>query len=426
MAGLRLVDAAEAVAGVRSGERVYFGTAAADPHALAAALTARAGELRDVRIVHSLVLGEAPYMRPEYAESFRHTAFFIAANTREAVRDGRADFIPVFLSEIPALFSTRLPLDWAFVQLSPPDRHGYCSVGASAETVVSAVRAARHVVAEINPRMPRTHGDTAVHVSRIDCAVEVDHALPELVPPPLTPAATAIAKLVAPLIRDGDCLQLGIGGIPNAVLSELRGHRHLGIHTELLVDGVVDLVECGAIDGSLKTQWAGKVVATTIAGRQRLYDFVDDNPSVAVFGCEVTNDPHVIARNENMVAVNSALQIDLTGQVDADSLGTDLYSGIGGQVDFLRGAARSRGGRPILTLPSTAAKDTISRIVPTLPVGSGVVTSRGDVHWVATEHGVVDLHGMGVHERARALIGLAHPAFRETLEREAHALRLIR
>jgi acetyl-CoA hydrolase len=424
---LRFVDAAQAVSGVRSGERVYFASGAADPQKLAAALTARCDALRDVRIVHSLVFGDAPYMRPECAESFRHTAFFIAANTREAVRDGRADFIPVFLSEIPALFSGRLPLDWAFVQLSPPDKHGYCSVGASAETVVSAIRTAKHVVAEVNPRMPRTHGDTAVHVDRIECAVEVDYALSELVPPPLTPVATAIAKLVAPLIGDGDCLQIGIGGIPNAVLSELRDRRHLGIHTELLVDGVVDLIECGALDGSRKNQWTGKIVATTVAGRQRLYDFVDDNPSVAMYGCEVTNDPHVIARNDDMVAVNSApLQIDLTGQVDADSIGPELYSGIGGQVDYLRGAARSRRGRPILTLPSTAAKDTVSRIVPTLPPGSGVVTSRGDVHWVATEYGIVDLHGMGVHERARALIGLAHPKFREALEREAHALRLMR
>jgi 4-hydroxybutyrate CoA-transferase len=425
MSRLRLVEAAEAVSGVQSGERVFLGSAAADPVTLVAALTGRASELRDVSIIHSLTFGAAPYVEPRYARSFRHTAFFIGANVRQAVRDGRADFVPIFLSEIPALFTHRLPIDWAFVQLSPPDRHGYCSVGVSAETVVGAIRAARHVVAEINPRMPRTLGDTMVHIDDVSCAVAVDHELPELVPLPPTEIGTAIGRLVGPLIADGDCLQIGIGAMPNAVLQELRSHRHLGVHTELLVDGVVDLVECGAIDGSRKNYNPGKIIATVIAGRKRLYDFVDDNLAVECHGCDVTNDPFLIARNDNMVSVNAALQIDLTGQVDADSFGTELYSGIGGQVDYMRGAARSRSGRPILTLPSTAEHDTISRIVPTLPPGAGVVTSRGDVHLVVTEYGVADLYAKGVHERARALIGLAHPKFRDELERKARELGLI-
>ena len=425
MSELRTVSAAEAVAGVRSGERVYIGSGAAEPGSLVTALTARAPALRDVGVVHTLTLGPAPYIAPELAASFRHLSFFIGTNVREAVREGRADFVPIFLSEIPRLFARRVPLDWAFVQLSPPDRHGWCTVGVTAESVVSAVRHAKHVVAEINPRMPRTFGDTMVHVSRLTSAVAVDSALPEMVPPPLTDASRAIGRHIAPLVEDGDCLQIGVGEIPNAVVQELRHHRHLGVHTELLVDGMVDLVECGAVDGSRKTLHPGKMVCTVIAGTQRLYDFVDDNIALEMYGSDATNDPFVIAQNDRMVAVNGALQIDLTGQVDADSIGTELYSGIGGQVDYGRGVARSRGGRPIIALPSTAHDDTVSRIVPTLPAGSGVVTSRGDVHFVATEYGIADLYAKGVHERARALIGLAHPKFREGLEREARERRLI-
>jgi acyl-CoA hydrolase len=298
-------------------------------------------------------------------------------------------------------------------------------VGVSADLVVSAIRNARHVVAEINPRMPRTLGDTAVHVSRLDAMVEVDRPIPELPKPSATDVTAAIGRNVAALIGDGDCLQIGIGGIPDAVLRQLGDRRHLGIHTEMLTDGVVALYETGAIDGSRKQVEREKIVCSFAMGTTQLYDFVDDNAVVAFHGNEFTNDPFVIAQNDNVVAVNSAIQVDLTGQVNADSFGVQVYSGIGGQVDFIRGAARSHGGRPVIALPSTAMKGEISRIVPTLSEGAGVVTSRGDVHYVVTEYGVADLYARGVHERARALIEVAHPDFREELERTANELGLL-
>jgi 4-hydroxybutyrate CoA-transferase len=418
----RTTTAAEAVARIESGQRVFIGSGAAEPGALVEALTARAAELRDVQILHIFTLGDAPYVAPEYEASFRHCAFFVGPNVRDAVQDGRADFVPVHLHEIPGLFATMYPIDWALVQLSRPDRHGYCSVGVSADVVVGAIHAARHVVAEVNPHMPRTWGPTLVPLGDLDAIVEVDRELPEL---PLTPSSattTAIAGHVAGLIRDGDCLQLGIGSIPAAITAELRDHRHLGIHSEMVSDGIVDLVECGAVDGSRKTFLPGKVVAGFAMGTRRLYDFVDDNPVMSFWGAEVVNDPAVIATNDNVVAVNSALEVDLTGQVDADSIGNRVYSGIGGQVDFIRGAARSAGGRPVIALNSTARHGELSRIVPTLRNGSGVVTSRGDVHHVVTEHGRVDLYGRSLRERARGLIDIADPQFRESLERAAHEL----
>lgn len=425
MAELTYVSAEQAVAGIQSGERVFIGSGAAEPNALVKAMTARAPELRDVNVLHILTLGDAPYVAPEYAASFRHTAFFIGHNVREAVQQGRADFMPIFLGEIPALFEQRLPLDWALVQLSPPDKHGYCTVGVAADVVMGAIRNARHVVAEINPNMPRAWGNTIIHVSQLHSAVQVDYPLPELHPEPIDEVSAAIGRHVAGLIDDGDCLQLGIGTIPNAVLRELRNHTHLGVHTEMLSDGIVELVRGGAIDCSRKNYHPDKIICSFVMGTRALYDFVDDNPFVESYGNEFVNDPFNIAKNDRMVAVNSAIQVDLTGQVNSDSVGSRPYSGIGGQVDFIRGAARSKGGRPIIALPSTAKGGEISRITPTLMEGAGVVTSRGDVHYVVTEHGVADLYAKGIRQRARALINITHPKFREELERKARELNLL-
>jgi len=414
------------VSGVSSGQRVFIGSGAAEPNALVEALTARTDELRDVEVFHIFTLGPAPYVAPEHAGVFRHVALFVGPNVRDAVWEGRADVVPVHLHEAPGLFSSVYPLDWALVQLSPPDRHGWCSMGVSVDVVGEAIRNARHVVAEINPRMPRTFGRTQVHVNDIDFLVEVDHPLPELDPPEPTDISMRIADRVAELIRDGDCLQLGIGAIPNACLATLANHRHLGIHTEALSDGVVALVEAGAVDNSQKEMKKGKTVCSFVMGTQNLYDFVDDNPSVEVHGAEFVNDPARIARLSNMVAINSALQVDLTGQVDADSLGTAIWSGFGGQVDFIRGAAASHGGRPIIVMPSTAKGGQVSRIVPALARGAGVVTTRADVHLVVTEWGVADLFGRTIRERIEQLIGIADPSHRGDLEDEARQLGLLR
>ena len=402
------VSAAEAVSGIASGERIFIGTGPAEPESLVVAMTARAAGLRDVHVVHCLTAGTAS----------------IAPNVREAVADGRVDFVPVFLHEAPRLFADRYRPDWALVQLSPPDQHGFCSSGTSGDVTVGAMRHARHVVAEINRQMPRTFGDTRIHLDQLHAITEVDRPIPEMAPPPVSEDMRRISGLIAEMIGDGDCLQIGIGGMPNVVLQAIGDRRHLGIHTEMLTDGIVGLYRTGAIDGSRKTVMPGKIVCSFAGGTRALYDFVHDNPLVAVHGSEFTNDPAVIGQNDNVVAINSALQIDLTGQVDADSIGWHLFSGIGGQVDFIRGAARSRGGRPIIALPSTAHGGTVSRIVASLSPGGGVVTSRGDVHYVVTEHGRVNLFGLGVHERARALISIAHPAFREELERQGRELRL--
>ena len=419
------VSAVAAVSGIRSGDRVFIGGLACAPDGLIDALTARAPELHDVQILQLGPLSPVPYAAPELAGSFRVTTpFIIGPEIRGSVADGRADFVPVFLSEIPRLYASRHPPDWTLVQLSPPDRHRFCSTGVSVDATLSAVRHARHIVAEINPRMPRTLGDTTIHIDRLDAITEVDRPLFELASPPVSDVFRRIGEQVAAMIGDCDCLQIGIGGIPNLVLELIRDRRHLGVHTEMLTDGIVELYRAGAIDGSRKAVMPGKIVCTFAAGQKQLYDFVDDNPLVAFYGADFTNDPYVIGQNDNVVAVNSAIQIDLTGQVDADSIGSHLYSGIGGQVDFIRGAARSRGGRPIIVLPSTAKGGTVSRIVPILAPGAGVVTSRGDVHHVVTEYGKADLFGLGIHERAKALISIAHPDFREELDRQAHELRL--
>jgi acyl-CoA hydrolase len=418
------VSAAEAVREIRSGERVFCGGFAGTPTQLLAALSARGKDLRGVRISHLILLGEAPHTAPELSESFSTDCLFLGPNTRDAVFENRADFVPSFLHETPRLLAGRNAPDWALVQLTPPDRHGFCSTGLSGDIVIGAIRNARRVVAEFNPRMPRTHGDNLVHIHRLHACVEVDHPPPQLNAPQVSATMRRISEQIAGMIEDGDCLQIGIGGIPNTVLELIADRRHLGVHTEMLTDGMVDLYRAGAIDGSRKKIMPSKIVCTFAAGQRPLYDFVDDNPLVAFHPCDFTNDPFVIGQNDNVVAVNSALQIDLTGQVDADSLGTHIYSGIGGQVDFIRGASRSKGGRPIIAIPSTAMGGTVSRIVPTLSPGAGVVTSRGDVHHVVTEYGHVDLFGLGVHARARALISIAHPDFREELSRQAYELRM--
>lgn len=421
-----VVSAEEAVACVRSGHRVLVGSGCAAPQPLLEALVTRADSLRDVELVHLLTMGIAPYAEPGYERAFRHNAFFIGRNVRDAVNAGRADYTPIFLSEIPALFeSGQMPLDVAMVMVSPPDRNGFCSLGIHVDILLSGVRHARTVIAQVNEAMPRTHGDAFVHVSQIDYIVEHSEPLGQLEPQPIDETSMAIARHVAPLVKNESTLQLGIGNIPNAVLSLLDSHRDLGLHTEMFSDAVVDLVEKGVITNARKGLHAGKAVTSFAMGTRRLYDFLDDNPFFEFRPSEYTNDPRVIARNRRMVSINSAIQVDLTGQVCADSMGERFYSGIGGQVDFVRGAAMSDGGRPIIALPSTARGGTVSRIVPVLDPGAGVVTSRGDVHYVVTEYGVAYLHGKSVRERATALIEIAHPDFRDELRAEALGRHLV-
>jgi acetyl-CoA hydrolase len=420
--GRKTATAAEALSVVRPGQRVYIQGGCATPGALVAALVARAGELNNVEIVHLHTEGAAPYTGPEMKGSFRHNALFIGANVREAVNAGRADYTPVFLSEIPRLFQESMPLDVALVQVSPPDVNGFCSLGISVDVAKPAAEAAKTVIAQVNPLMPRTHGDSFLNIAHIDYLVPVEEPLIEFETQPVDETSRLIGRHVASLIEDGSCLQMGIGAIPNGVLAALLGHRHLGIHTEMFSDGLLELVERGIVDNEAKNYHRGKVVTAFIMGSRRLYDFVHDNPMIEMHPVSFTNDPMIIARNERMVAINSAIEIDLTGQVCADSIGHVFYSGIGGQTDFVRGAAMSRGGKPIIALPSTASSGTLSRIVPELKPGAGVVTSRGDVHWVVTEYGAVNLHGKTVRQRAEALIGIAHPAFRDELASAARRL----
>jgi acetyl-CoA hydrolase len=357
---------------------------------------------------------------------FRHNAMFIGANVREAVNDGRADYMPIFLGEIATLFRNgKMPLDVALIQVSPPDEHGFCSLGVGVDHTLDAAHQAAWVIAEVNDQMPRLLGDAFLHVREIDAIVELSRPLPEMHTEPADAVSQRISQNVADLIEDGATLQTGIGAIPDAVLRLLHDRRALGVHTELFSDGVVDLVEAGVITGERKTLHPGKIVAGFALGTKRLFDFAHDNPIFEMHPTSYTNDPFVIAQNDNMVAINSAIEVDLTGQVCADSIGRSFYSGFGGQVDFIRGAARSHGGKPIIALPSTARGGTLSRLVPELRSGAGVVTTRADVHWVITEFGAVDLFGLNVRQRARALISIAHPDFQEELERAAHERHLI-
>ena len=412
----RVTSAERAVEAVRSGDRVWIHEGCATPEILVKALLKRARELRNVEINHMLTFGAADYTRPEYEGHFRHNGLFLGANVRDAIAEGRADYTPIFLSEIEVLFSSgALPLDVAFIQVSPPDEHGYVSLGVGIDCTLTAARSARYVIAEVNQQMPRTLGDTFLHISKISAIVETSHPLPELQCPPFSSLQRKIAENVASLVPNGATLQIGIGGIPDAVLSCLRDRKDLGIHSEMCSDGVVPLIEAGVITGERKTLHRGKVVAGFVLGTKKLFDFVDENPIFEFHPTSYTNDPFVIAQNEKMVAINSAIQVDLTGQVCADSIGTRPYSGFGGQTDFVRGAARSKGGKPIIALPSTCKDGKVSRIAPVLDPGAGVVTSRADVHYVVTEHGIAYLHGKTLRQRAEALIAIADPKFRDGL-----------
>ena len=417
------VSAAEAMKCVKSGDRVVFAHACGEPLELVDALVARAGELEHVEINHMVAMGKGEYAKPEFADSFYHKSLFVGASTREAVKDGRGDYIPVFFHEIPKLFCEGyLPPDVVLIHVSPPDKHGFCSFGISVDYTKPAAQVAKTVVAQVNPKMPRTHGDSFIHVSEIDFVVETEQDIIELQPPKIGPVEEAIGRHIAGLVDDGACLQLGIGGIPDAVLAFLHEKNDLGIHSEMFSEGVVDLYNEGVITNANKAVNRDKITATFLMGTRRLYDFVDDNPAVNMYPVDFVNDPYVIGQNDRVVAINSAIQIDLMGQVVADSMGPVQFTGIGGQVDFVRGAARSRDGKAIIALPSTAKKGTVSRIVAALAPGTAVTTMRADVDYVVTEHGVAHLRGMGLRERAEALIGIADPAFREQIREEAAAV----
>jgi len=422
----KLTSPEQAARVVHSGDSIYHSGNAACPHELINALAARAPELHDVRVNHVLLLGEDPLSKPEMAAHFRHNSMFVGPADRAAVNDGRADYIPVFLHQIPRLFRERIvPLDVALVQVSPPDSHGYMSFGVEVMASLAACQVARVVVAQVNDRMPRVLGNAGIHVSQVDHIIEVSHLLPELPPTECSGVEQAIGRHVADLIEDGSCLQLGIGGIPDAVLACLESKRNIGIHTEMVSDGIMEAVERGIITCVRKNYHHDKIVMTFVLGSHALYDYVHDNPLFEGHPTDWVNDPWVIARNDNMVAINSAIEVDLTGQVCADSIGPRIYSGFGGQVDFMRGAAQSRGGKPIIALPATAAGGKVSRITSMLKEGAGVVTSRADVHYVVTEYGVAHLFGRNLRQRAEALINVAHPDFRDDLERAAKERKLL-
>jgi acyl-CoA hydrolase len=406
----------EALRCVESGMRVYIQPGCAEPETLVEALMRRGPAVRDVEIVHMMTMGCAPYVAPEMEGHFRHNAIFIGPNVRAAINDGRADYTPIYLSEIEGLFeSGAMPIDVALIEVSPPDSHGYCSFGVGVDTTLTAARCARYVVAQVNDYMPRTYGDSFIHVNDIDVVVDSSRPLCELKRPAVADLHVTIARNVAGLIEDGAVLQTGIGGIPDAVLPFLSDRRDLAVHSELVSDGVIPLIEAGVITGARKNFKPRKIILGFALGTKKLFEFVDNNPIFEFHPTAYTNDPALIARNDHMVAINSALQIDLTGQVCSDSVGTQFYSGIGGQVDFIRGASRSKGGKPIIAISSTAKNGAISRIVPMLSPGAGVVTSRGLIRYVVTEYGVAYLHGKTIRERAQALIEIAHPSFREEL-----------
>lgn len=410
----RLTTAEEAVTHIRSGDRVVLGHAAGEPTCLTDAMVRSAAAYRDVEIDHMLVLGDCAYCRPEYAENFRHNALFVSPPAREAVENGRADFTPTFFYRAPRLFETTLPVDVALVQVTPPDENGICSLGISVDYTLAAVKNAKLVIAQVNDQMPRTCGGSSVRVEDIDLFVEHSAPILELAPPKIGPVEEAIGNYCASLINDGDTLQLGIGAIPDAVLSFLRHKKDLGIHSEMFSDGVVDLMERGVINNSRKTLHHGISVANFLMGTKRLYDFIDNNPQVEVYPVEHVNDPVVIAQNDNMVCINSCVQVDLMGQVASESIGLKQISGVGGQVDFVRGAAMSKNGRSIMAMPSTV-KGKASKIVPVLDEGSAVTTSRNDVDYVVTEYGIAHLTGKTLRQRAQALIAIAHPDFRQEL-----------
>lgn len=422
----KIATAEQAVRLIPPRKRIFIGSGAAEPSGLVEAMVAHDTHLEGNEVVHLMTLGSAPYVQPGLAGRFRHTAFFIGANVRQAVQEGRADFMPVFLSEIPQLITSgRVHIGAALIQVSPPDRLGFVSLGVSVDVVRAAVDTADLVLAEVNPNMPRTLGDSFLHVDRIAQLVPVDVPLPELIPEPPDDASREIGRNVASLIPDGATLQLGIGRIPDATLAALADRQDLGIHTEMLSDGVMHLAEAGVITGRRKSFLPGKIVTSFVMGTRRLYEWVHDNPQIEMRPSGFTNDPFNVARNDQMVAINSALAVDLTGQVAADTVRGRFFSGIGGQVDFIRGAARSRGGRPVIALPATAKGGTVSRIQAAFEEGTGVVTSRGDIHYAVTEYGIADLWGKSIRQRAEALIGIAHPDFRGELLAAARQRRYV-
>ena len=422
----KCMSAADAVAKIQTGNRVYYAGNAATPKGLVRALAERRDELCNVQLNHVLLLGDDPLCAPDMQGHFRHNSLFVGSADRKAVNDGRADYVPVFLHMIPRLFTERvIPLDLAMLHVSPPDEHGFMSMGVETLASVAAAQSAKIVIVQVNERMPRVLGDCFIHVNRVAAIVEHTEPLPERPLEPATEIEKAIARNTLPLIPRGATMQMGIGGIPDSVFECLEGNMELGIHTEMLSDGAMMAIERGVVTGTKKTLHNGKVVITFAWGSSQLYDFLDNNPLIEAHPVSYVNDPEIIARNDNLVAINSAIEVDLTGQVCSDSIGTYIYSGFGGQVDFIRGAARSRGGRPIIATQATAKNGLMSRIVPSLKEGAGVVTSRADVHYVVTEFGVANLFGKNLRERAVALIGIADPRFRDELERAAKQRKLL-
>lgn len=415
----KVVSAEEAVSIVKPRNRVFFQGAAMTPNLLIDTLCERYNELNNVEIIQVHTDGQARYMEQPYSDSFKLFSCFVGSNVRKGVNTNNGDYIPIFLSEIHWLFRRQiLPLDVAFIQVSPPDKHGYCSLGTSVDITLPAIETAEKVVAQINPQVPRTHGDGIIHIKNIDYAVEVNQPIHQAITQELSETESKIGKYVAGLIDDGATLQMGIGNIPNAVLHNLTNHKRIGIHTEMFSDGILPLVEQGVITGEEKKIKTGKIVTCFAVGSQKLYDFIDDNPLVHFKEAGYTNDTSIIKLNPKVTAINSAIEIDLTGQICADTIGTYQYSGVGGQMDFIRGSSLSEGGKPIIAMPSVTNKG-VSKITPFLKEGAGVTTTRAHVHYVATEYGVVNLFGKSLKQRAKALISIAHPNFRETLEKEA-------
>ncbi len=416
----RYMSADEAVKLIKSGDRVLVQAACATPQTLLKAMTARADELRDVEIVHIHTEGFCDYAKPEYNKSFRTNVFFIGGNMRKYVQMGSAQYNPVFLSDIPHLFRNgTMPLDVVLLNVSPPDKHGYCSLGTSVDIVAGGIESAKTIIAQINPHMPRTMGDGIVHIDRFAACVEVDEPLYEMHVGAPNEEETMIGKHIANMIEDGSTLQMGIGGIPNAVLTCLHDHRNLGVHTEMFSEGILPLIEKGVVNGSKKVVLPNKIVSGFAMGSRKLYDFMDDNPEVLMMDISFVNDTSIIRRNPKVIAINSAIEIDLTGQICADSIGTSMFSGVGGQMDFMRGAVLSPGGKAICAVQSLTGKG-LSKITPTLKLGGGVVTTRAHVQYVVTEFGVAELKGKNLAQRAKALINVAHPSVREELERSAH------
>lgn len=421
----KVTSSSDALKAVHSGDRVYVHPGCATPQALVDALSDRKDELFDVEVIHILTFGPAPYVDPGCEKHFRHNALFAGSNVRSAINEGRADWMPIFLGEVPRLWLRgNLPLDVSLIHCTPPDEHGFCSLGVGVDTTLSAIRCSRVVIAQVNPQMPRTLGDAFVHINKLTHIVEVDTPIIEVPQSTeFTEVHQKVGKFVADIIEDGSVLQMGIGGIPDAVLFYLKEKKDLGIHTEMFSDGVKELFEAGVINCERKNIHKGKIIASFMMGSKKLYDFVNNNPFVEMHPTEYINDPFIISQNDRMVSINSAIAVDITGQICSDSIGKSIYSGFGGQVDFVRGASRSEGGKAIIALPSTTKN--ISRICAHLETGSGVVTSRADAHFVATEYGIVDLFGKNLRQRAKALISIAHPKFREELEKEAIARKLL-